>query len=249
VFNSKDYADKTNLILAEMACYNIARDGDGYRLKVGDEEVSCANLSECREYINRALKELKDFIWDKWGSLAQLSESILKSPSHNDRGLDLVYLLANVKKSITLANRFSDLRDVESMLREMCDLDVAQVDPDDAKKFNTLCQQIRVVHHLIMREIYRLKLVDEASTKTASIAGPWQNLDLEMDERVWEWDDSEEEYFGERQKEKRDGPRYNPEYNPQGFYFWFDDKNRDPYLWEDRKDESPYPSHTHTSIP
>lgn len=249
MFNLKAHNASHDLLLAEMRCYDIVPTQGGYRIKAGDEEILCSSADECVQYIERGIQELKDFLWDKWSDLGRLSRFMSAQPRFAEAGVEYKLFLSNLKKSVQLANRFSELQEIEAALRDVFQLDIAQIPVEAARDFNRISLQIRVLHHLIMRELYRLRLLQRSKNKTASIAGPWSNLDLEMDERVFEWDEQEVDYFAERQQSKRDGPRYNPEYNPQGFYFWFDDKNREPYSWKDRKDESPYPTLDYTSTP
>jgi hypothetical protein len=77
------------------------------------------------------------------------------------------------------------------------------------------------------------------------ISGPWANLDLPMLERVFEWQDIEEEVRG-RDKDIRKQRRYRQgleNYNEQGVgegYYWRELRN-EPYSWYDRDSESPYP--------
>lgn len=249
MFNLKAHNASHDLLQSELRCYDIVPTQGGYRIRAGDEDILCSSADECIQYIERAVQELKDSLWDKWSDLGRLSHFIASQPSFAEAGIEYKLFLSNVKKSTQLANRFSELESIEQSIRTIYQLDISQVGVEAARDFNRISMQIRVLHHLVMREMYRLRLLQRATKKTASVAGPWQNLDLEMEERVWEWDQQEVDYFGDRQKEKRDSPRYNPEYNPQGFYFWFDDKNRDPYSWKDRKDESPYPILDYTSTP
>jgi len=107
------------------------------------------------------------------------------------------------------------------------------------------------MHRLIMSEIYRCLLIDRylKITKQAQISGPWANLDVPMQERKWEWDDTEEEYFRDRQTSRREQIRYNPENaTSSGFFFVWVDKNRDPYKFEDMATDSPYKSRATMTI-
>ena len=76
-----------------------------------------------------------------------------------------------------------------------------------------------------------------------------------MKERMWEWDDEENEYFSLRDKAKKEDVRYNPEsvdgigQGLLGVYYVWQEFRRDPYSWNDRDDESPYPSRPLLNIP
>jgi hypothetical protein len=130
-------------------------------------------------------------------------------------------------------------------------LDIQEIDTDLIKEFNTTYLRIRIIHRLIIREIYKKKLIHRYSKiiKLAqSVSGPWANLDLPEEERMWSFDE-DEEYFEERSKAKRKQTRYNPEYDEDGFFFKWVDWNRSPYSFDDRQDESPYPSRSLLTIP
>ena len=82
-----------------------------------------------------------------------------------------------------------------------------------------------------------------------SISGPWANLDLPTEERVFSFD-SESDHFKETEKAKQSQRRYRkPLINYNGiqdpsegaFWVWYEPKNF-PFEWKDREDESPYPS-------
>ena len=85
-------------------------------------------------------------------------------------------------------------------------------------------------------------------TKEAQISGPWANLDLPMAERVWSWGE-DEEYFDQRSKARKEQVRYNPEYDKQGYFFVWQDLNRDPYSFDDMKTDSPYKSRHMITLP
>ena len=113
------------------------------------------------------------------------------------------------------------------------------------------------VHRLISSLFYIRKLLRFASqdrsvinnlvVKTAKgVQGPWSNLDLPMLERKWEWDDIEEEVRG-RDRDLRKQRRYYAgllAYNNDGRvgegYYWRELRN-EPFSWDNRADDSPYP--------
>lgn len=103
-----------------------------------------------------------------------------------------------------------------------------------------------------MREIYRLKLIDRllniqnpTRQKEAQVSGPWANLDLPIEERMWEFEGEDEEYFETRKKIRREQTRYNPEY-VNGFYYKWDDITRDPFSYYDK--DSPYKTRSYMGI-
>ncbi len=88
------------------------------------------------------------------------------------------------------------------------------------------------------------KSSSESTIKIArGISGPWAHLDLPMEERVFPFGD----ILQERSKEKKHQRRYTKgfeNYNngavAEGHY-WRELRN-EPFLWSDRRTESPYPS-------
>jgi len=89
--------------------------------------------------------------------------------------------------------------------------------------------------------------IDNVVIKVAKgIQGPWGNLDLPMEERVFNWDEVSGETYG-RDRDKRMQQRYLMGYDTynksgkvgEGFY-WRELRN-EPFSWKDRYEDSPYP--------
>jgi hypothetical protein len=83
--------------------------------------------------------------------------------------------------------------------------------------------------------------------KTArGISGPWSNMDLPMLERVFSWDDIDEEMRG-RTRDKQTQRRYTKgfdHYNEPGVgegHYWRELRN-EPFSWYNKSTDSPYPS-------
>ena len=90
-------------------------------------------------------------------------------------------------------------------------------------------------------------VVDNIVIKEArGVQGPWGNLDLPMQERVFNWDEVSGETYG-RDKDKRKQQRYlmgYDTYNKAGKvgegYYWREHRN-EPFSWSNRFTDSPYP--------
>ena len=91
--------------------------------------------------------------------------------------------------------------------------------------------------------------ISQLNIKVArGISGPWSNLDLPLLERKYPWADIAEEMAG-RDRDKKMQRRYrkgfevyNDPYGRVGEgHYWREIRN-EPYMWTDRKTESPYPS-------
>lgn len=252
MFNLTKQSQVSNDILTdELRIFGVIDQPDtSYKCCVGDELVACNSIDECYNLIKQGISELKESLWSDWQDLANLATIIINSEHPNSGSLDNLVFLNSVKKSYLLSKVFSDLSEVSSVLKNLFNVDTAMVHENLVGKFNMLYLRIKLVHHLIMRESYRLQLISRSKkmNKTAQISGPWANLDLPMKERVWDWDE-DEEYFDDRSRARREQVRYNPENNKMGFYYVWQDLNRDPYLFEDMKEDSPYKSRHLLTIP
>jgi len=101
-----------------------------------------------------------------------------------------------------------------------------------------------------VRSLLRFVLSGQVFTNTEvvktarGVSGPWSNLDLPMLERVFEWEDIEDEVKG-RQKDKQHQRRYRKgfeNYNAPGVgegHYWRELRN-EPYSWYSQED-NPYP--------
>jgi len=112
------------------------------------------------------------------------------------------------------------------------------------RRNSLLVYQMRLLRFASLGELH----VDSHSVKTArTVSGPWANLDLPMQERVWKWDDIEEEMSGRnsdiaKQRRYRMGlENYNGDGRVGEGFNWREIRN-EPYSWADRSTESPYPS-------
>lgn len=254
MFNLKKHAgqNEVDYIKLELRAFDIIDNPDlSFTYKVGDETLKATSLNDCIDGINEGIVELRNHIWENWQDLANLSIIITQNESSNEGSLDNLMFLNAVKKAYLLSKVFTDLSDVSDAIKQVFDIDAINVSEDLIYKFNDKYLRIRLLHYLIMRDVYRIKLIRRSfkNTKTAQISGPWANLDLPMKERMWEWDDEEAEYFDTRQKARREQVRYNPETVGQGFYYIWQDLTRDPYRFEDMKTDSPYKSRHLITIP
>jgi hypothetical protein len=253
MFNLQAYRSENlpDILRRELIVVEIKRLYDGtYTAQIGDESVS-GPIAYIRDCIKEAIRELKKHIWSLWDDLAHLADIISNGQGHNVGGLQNALFLHSVKHAYALSLQFTDLRHVSRSLRSIFNSDISNIDGELIHKFNQTYLRIRLSHYLLLREMYRLKVIKcyMRNTKVAQISGPWANLDLPMKERVWEWDDEEEEYFHTRDQAKKEQVRYNPETDKYGFYFIWQDLTRDPYRFEDMEEDSPYKSRHLLCVP
>ena len=254
MFNLKSHntADESDLLKCEMEKFSIVPAGGGYLVDIGDETLDCQTLQEAKRQIFQGVEEIREHLWDSWKDLIHLAEHIGSQQGQNSGGLNNLLFISAAKKAFSLSLFFTDLDFAREKLLEILDTDIKTADNYLIKQFNLEYLKIRSMHRLIMSEIYRCLLINRylIMTKQAQISGPWANLDLPMKERMWEWDSSEEEYFEDRKRSRREQIRYNPENaTSSGFYYIWQDLTRNPYLFTDKADESPYKSRTQLTIP
>lgn len=254
MFNLKSHkiTDDVELLKAEMRAFDITNSSNGYSICIGDEILTAPNLSQCCQLIDSGVSELKQHLFETWHGLQQTAEKMLREDGQNSGSLDNLLFLSAVKKSFELSHIFTDLQSITETIRRLLDTDIASSDGHLIRHFNDDYLRIQCLHRLIMIELYRKHLVNRymTITKQAQISGPWANLDLPMEERKWEWDEGEEDYFDNRQKSRREQIRYNPENQTKsGFYYVWQDLNLDPYRFEDMKEDSPYKSRSLLTVP
>ena len=98
----------------------------------------------------------------------------------------------------------------------------------------------RLVNIIRTSKENKLRIVE-----AAGVAGPWSNLDLPMQERMFSWDDIAEDVES-RGVDKKNQQRYRAgleNYNRTdkfGEGYYFREMKNEPYLWSDRKEQSPY---------
>lgn len=255
MFNLKSQKteDESDLLKHEMGKFNIVPSrGGNYLVDVGDQTLDCNSLKEAQNQIFQGIEEIREHLWDSWKDLAHLSEHISSEQGQNSGSLNNLLFLNAAKKAFSMSLFFTDLDFAGEKLLDLLDTDIKSADNYLVKQFNLEYLKIRSMHRLIMSEIYRHHIISQylKITKQAQISGPWANLDLPMEERKWEWDSTEDEYFEDRQRSRREQTRYNPENaTTSGFYYVWQDYTRDPYRFTDMQEDSPYKSRTQLLIP
>ena len=239
-----------DLLLQELRVLDIhCRMGEWF-MEIGDEQVSVNSPQKCKQHIESATNELKEHLWQDWVDIGRLAIVTAENGAGNNGGIDNLLFLNAVKKTYLFSRNFSDLEEITDDLHSLFHIDAAEVHEKLIAKFNRKYIEIRLLHHLVMKEIYRSKLLSRYMKvhKMAQISGPAANLELPIKERVWEWEE-DEEYFDMRGRSKRNQTRYNPEYDAQGFFYVWQDLTRDPYVFDDMKKDSPYKSRLQLQIP
>jgi len=253
MFNLRKHKTNTgfDLLPYELATHGIyTHTGCGYNLIVGDAELTLPTLDDCKTAIEEGINELKEKMTDRWWWLDKIADDLLESGGENRCGTENLLFLYNVRSVLSLLSRFTEWDDVQESIRRLLFVDLANKDQELICQFNSTCLTIKLLHRMILDEMYRLMLVEKTGLfcKEAQISGPWANLDLPVEERMWTWEE-DEEYFRGRERSRKRQTRYNPEYNEHGFYYVWQDLTREPYKFEDMKKDSPYKSRHQVAIP
>jgi len=247
---------EAHLIEIELSAHGIINQDDKSSHFDIDEEgrfttVLLENLSMCENTI----RELKEELWNGWKMIGHLSDIIISSPEYNETScFENILFLNYVKKIYLFSLVFDELEDVSHKLKAVFNCDIVNIDENIVQDFNEQYIEIKVLHNILMKELYIQNLIKRylsfKNVKIASVQGPWGNLDLPMKERQWEWyDDGEEAYQRERTETKQKQTRYNKEDNFFGIFFSWEDLRRSPYSWDTRKQNSDYPIRDQISIP
>ena len=240
------------LLQNELTACGVQQTDSCYTMHIDNEEVQCTDLTDCMAKTVAEIKQLKQKGLKEWESLAHIADQIVEQPKYSQIGcLNNLLFLNNIRKVHELSLLFDELMEVSSSIQKLKYIDVSHVSTNLVKDFNDLYLSLRVLHTLILQRMYRNKVIMQIMKmfKTASITGPWSNLDLPSLERQWKFDSEEEEYFKNREDAKKNQARYNPTYDIHGVFFEWVDRNIPPYLWSDRATESPYKSRLQISIP
>lgn len=250
MFNLKNQKNLSDLLLYELSSFNIQKEDNSYCIKIGDDIKKYSTAQRCIHAIEESIEELKENIFEEWKELQHCCDLISNNKSNNTYSIQNNIFLHYVQYAYNLSSKFKHLESVSSILKLVLDIDISYINNEIIKKFNDTFLKIYAIHILIMKELYRIKILKayQLIRKESQISGPWVNLDLPMSERMWSYGE-DEEYFDLRTRARKNQPRYNPEYSKQGFYYVDVDFNREPYDFNDRLVNSPYKGSTYFSIP
>ena len=234
------------------ACGITQDDTKFYRIEIKNEDVLCADLEDCLNWSEKEINRLKKNLFENWQKIGDIARNITSYPEYNDScSLNNILFLNSVKKIYLLSTGFDELEEISSEIMKIFNVDISKIDESLVSQFNDVYLNIRILHDLLMKEIYRGMIIRQNAKfeKQASVAGSWANLDLVWEERIFPYDDQSEheEYMRSRTKAKQQQLRYNSEYR-NGIYYTWQELRRNPYRFGDAK-SSPYPQRMQLSIP
>jgi len=250
--------DSWQLVKKELAFYGIHFDGEKCQSYNSNGNLQtkdvAGQIKELKKQIDKKRKTFC-FLWRESVSLL-MEDTPMPNASVDARSSELfAHALKDLAKLLDI---FDDLDDTSLKKVIHCNLakDITEFGSEQINLLPNFQIGIAWLHRELNKCVYLIDLLRFAAggelytnsyeIKTArGISGPWSNLDLPMLERVWPWQDEDENLRG-RMKDIRNLSRYRmglENYNNsdgvgEGFY-WRELRN-EPYSWYDRKDEEPY---------
>jgi len=214
-----------------------------------DQKISLKQLDDSLSFLISKNKKTQLTLW------IELSEVIKKRETgDSDKDMSKMFIPA-LKGLYLLSCNFDSLRE-----NGICDV-LKAATLSDVNDFSRLVMNrviefrlsIDWLHHLIRSDMY-LRFLLKAYNKSrlneyvvaGGVSGPWANLDLPMQERVFKWDEIEEETAG-RGRDKRNQRRYTMglenygtgDHSPNEGFVWRELRN-EPYEFDDASN-NPYP--------
>jgi len=238
----------TDQLIRELAAHGIhVIDGKSYHWK--DEKFS---FDQIRMSLKSITKDNKKILLRLWGEVSEVLQK--KETGDSDEMSELLFVPA-IKGLYVLSSQFKYLKE-----NGVCESLKAALS-SDSNSFSRLVMNkvidfrlaIEWMHHLIRRNMYLQYLIEyhrislkSKNVEASGVSGPWSNLDLPMEERVFEWKDIEEEVAG-REKDKRNQRRYRMglenygtgDHSPNEGFYWREMRN-EPYSFGDES-SNPYP--------
>lgn len=233
------------LAKSELAMYGVLLEGDKC-VVIENGERSTVPADEEYHRLASAVDEKKALLKELWVEVVRncMSPTAAINAGSDRTGrmfIDAIKHLytLSVKRKMPAQQYFKRLlaRDInsfsESFMSKIVDLKIG----------------IDWVTHLVYADKYRMRILRalakvHPNEKEASVSGPWANLDLPMQERVWSYHDEGENLEGrdlENQKQQRYQlpDSYNDPYDfEEGFYYR--EERNEPYAWGD-EENNPYP--------
>lgn len=237
-----------DLIVKELAAQGI-HPTDGNTCQWRGQKIP---FDQCKKLLAKSSNTNKRLLLRLWGELTEhLSKRDTGEPCPVARSM----FVPALQSLYALASSFDRLRTngVTDALKAALNEDSDSFSRLVMSKVVEFRLAIEWVHHLVRRDMYLCALIDaykrsllKPRIEASGVAGPWSNLDLPMQERVFEWKDIEEEVAG-REGDKRNQNRYQMglenygtgDFSPNEGFYWRELRN-EPYSFDD-EDSNPYP--------
>ncbi len=221
-----------------------------------DSKMQTSTLDDAIKVIMSEVNDNIKIIRELWNMAATILVEQPSSGNFHNRNSTLLFIFS-IKDLLKLIACFDgpEYQPFENVLKATVDRDIQSFTKEQVTNLIDVKITIDWTHRVISRQLYIRNLLESAkkgqfalsSVKLAAgVSGPWSNVDLPMEERVFPWK-AEEDNFRGRELDLRKQRRYTAgfeNYNNDGSvgegYYARELKN-EPYLWEDRDEESSYP--------
>lgn len=248
-----------DLLQKELKYYGVASiDNNTFKIKLPDGQLQDKNIIEIVKELNIEIKDQKKNMLFLWTEIEKLLSQNKKNNINNIQDLRIIDLflfsLRDLYKFISCFNQSAKSKFANIILNSL-KRDISDFDKNQISQLIDYKIAIDWTHRTIHRLLYMRKLlifatmdrqkIDQYTVKTArGVSGPWANLDLPFFERVFPFEDQEiDEISTDKQKQRRYRNNMR-EFNQDGRvaegFYWRELRN-EPYSWENRSFDSPYP--------
>ncbi len=240
-----------DILLKELISKNIRFERSDVCI-IDNKKMSVDNAIKLKKRTVKSDQKLLKSLW------AQVSKVLKEySPEQDKYNSDLNNLFVYSINSLytdSLKHEFLKTENISDSLFEFLQKDILCYSEQIMERVIEYKISIDWVEHLIRSNLYVIALLNKYKlhiknnvVTARGVSGPWSNLDLPMEERVFKWDDIAEETAG-RERDKKRQSRYtmglenygDGDFSPNEGFFWRELRN-EPYLFEDSDEESSYP--------
>lgn len=239
-----------DLLAKELSIHGVSLSPKGL-VKMEKGEVPVGHATSLYKVKARSAYNISEKLW---GEIKDLLSKPNPQQSQPPEGIEniFVHCLQSLKRMIYLYPGLADFESIEKALCKALCTDINDFSYRTMSKIIEYKLAIEWVGHIIAKNLYiryllilYSKVITNKQVVTAKgVHGPYANLDMPMQERVFEWSAISDEVH-EREKDKQHQSRYtmglegyNDPYVNEGFV-WRELKN-EPFLWG-KEGENPYP--------
>ena len=207
---------------------------------------------DARKYYKNKAKKAYEILCGLWVDTVKILQNRNCAETIASDGIDVVFVhaLQGLKSTVHLYPGLSEFDKIDDALCMALCSDINTFSFSVMSKIIEYKLAIEWLTHLISKNLYIRSLLFHAQinknlkTEAKGVHGPYSNLDLPMEERVFSWSVIDEEVRG-RSRDLRTQIRYtkghtvyNDPMNNNGTY-WREIRN-EPFLWG-KEGENPYP--------
>jgi len=254
--------DTWTILNKELAFHGFKLQGAGQcEFHTEDGNTQVADIGYVYNMLQKELAENAKLFSSTWEEVANMLYEYRPDNMATDERSSNLFIFA-VKDLIKLLDCFEGTDDsrLYKIIQYALERDINSFNREQIKRIPDYKIALDWLHRLISKIMYVQRLLQFAmqgekavsqrevkmAQTAAGISGPWANLDLPVPERVWAWDEEDENFRGE-DRNKRKQRRYNKglaNYNNDGRvgegHYWRELRN-EPYAWDNRESDGIYP--------